>query len=137
MKVKCKTNKIDQSFTQDTATRLKRYISIGDSELDIEVGKEYTVYGVEFWDNCPWVYICPEPYDEYPKPFALDFFEVTEKKISSHWVLNSQCTHNKKVKTQLVFCEWADDESFYERLINEDEECVNTFDSYRKMMNAE
>ena len=82
MKVKCKTNKIDQSFTQDTSIRLKRYISIGDSELDIEVGKEYTVYGVEFWDNCPWVYIFPEPYDEYPKPFELDFFEVTEKKMA-------------------------------------------------------
>lgn len=81
MRVRCKTNKIDDSFAQDTATRLKRYISIGDSELDIEIGKEYTVYGIEFWDNYPWLYICADPYDEYPKPVALDFFEITEKNL--------------------------------------------------------
>ena len=137
MKVRCKTNKIDNSFTQDTATRLERYISISDSELDIEIGKEYTVYGIEFWDNCPWIYICADSYDEYPKPFALDFFEVTEQKLSSYWVLNSKDTYNKKVKTQLVFCEWADDDSFYEKLIDEDEACVITFEKYRKAMDVE
>ncbi|POA26047.1 MULTISPECIES: hypothetical protein [unclassified Pseudomonas] len=137
MKVRCKTNKIDNSFTQDTATRLERYISISDSELDIEIGKEYTVYGIEFWDNCPWIYICADSYDEYPKPFALDFFEITEQKLSSYWVLNSKDTYNKKVKTQLVFCEWADDDSFYEKLIDEDEACVITFEKYRKAMDIE
>lgn len=137
MKVRCKTNKIDNSFTQDTATRLERYISISDSELDIEIGKEYTVYGIEFWDNCPWIYICADSYDEYPKPFALDFFEITEQKLSSYWVLNSKDTYNKKVKTQLVFCEWADDDSFYEKLIDEDEACVITFEKYRKAMDVE
>ncbi|UVK86559.1 hypothetical protein LOY52_16920 [Pseudomonas sp. B21-051] len=137
MKVRCKTNKIDNSFTQDTATRLERYISISDSELDIKIGKEYTVYGIEFWDNCPWIYICADSYDEYPKPFALDFFEITEQKLSSYWVLNSKDTYNKKVKTQLVFCEWADDDSFYEKLIDEDEACVITFEKYRKAMDIE
>ncbi|WP_460352853.1 MULTISPECIES: hypothetical protein [unclassified Pseudomonas] len=137
MKVRCKTNKIDNSFTQDTATRLERYISISDSELDIEIGKEYTVYGIEFWDNCPWIYICADSYDEYPKPFALDFFEITDQKLSSYWVLNSKDTYNKKVKTQLVFCEWADDDSFYEKLIDEDDACVITFEKYRKAMDIE
>ncbi|WLG63478.1 MULTISPECIES: hypothetical protein [unclassified Pseudomonas] len=137
MKVKCITNRIDERFTLDTAARLKRYISVGDSELDIEIGKEYIVYGIELWDNYPWVYICSESYDEYPKPFALDFFEITERKISSHWVLKSQHTYNKKIKTQLVFCEWADDDSFYEKLVNEDERCIEAFESYRKIMNAE
>ncbi|MEN5242708.1 MULTISPECIES: hypothetical protein [Pseudomonas] len=137
MKVKCITNRIDERFTLDTAARLKRYISVGDSELDIEIGKEYIVYGIELWDNYPWVYICSESYDEYPKPFALDFFEITERKISSHWVLKSQHTYNNKIKTQLVFCEWADDDSFYEKLVNEDEKCIEAFESYRKIMNAE
>ncbi|KIF62638.1 hypothetical protein NX10_09215 [Pseudomonas fluorescens] len=137
MKVKCITNRIDERFTLDTAARLKRYISVGDSELDIEIGKEYIVYGIELWDNYPWVYICSESYDEYPKPFALDFFEITERKISSHWVLKSQHTYNNKIKTQVVFFEWADDDSFYEKLVNEDEKCIEAFESYRKIMNAE
>ncbi len=73
VKVTCKTNKIGENFSTETASRLKRYISIGDDELKIEIGKEYVVYGIELWDNCPWLYICAETYDEYPKPFALDF----------------------------------------------------------------
>lgn len=137
MKVKCITNRIDERFTLDTAARLKRYISVGESELDIEIGREYIVYGIELWDNYPWVYIFSESYDEYPKPFALDFFEITERKISSHWVLKSQHTYKDKIKTQLVFCEWADDDSFYEKLVNEDEKCIEAFESYRKIMNAE
>ncbi|MFJ2485637.1 hypothetical protein [Pseudomonas sp. NPDC087639] len=137
MKVKCKTNRICENFTQETALRLKRHISIGDGELDLEIGKEYVVYGIEFWDNCPWIYICTESYDEYPKPFALDFFEITDSKLSAHWTLKSKETYNNKNKTQLVFPEWAADDSFYEKLVDDNEFCIATFDKYRKIMNSE
>ena len=137
MKVKCKTNRICENFTQETALRLKRHISIGDGELDLEIGKEYVVYGIEFWDNCPWMYICTESYDEYPKLFALDFFEITDSKPSVHWNLKSKETYNNKNKTQLVFPEWAADDSFYEKLVDDNELCIATFDKYRKIMDSE
>lgn len=137
MKVTCKTNKIGENFSTETASRLKCYISIGDDELEIEIGKEYVVYGIELWDNCPWLYICTEPYDEYPKPFALDFFEISDKKLSSHCILKSKETHNNKNKTQFVFLEWAEDDIFYENLVNEDQACITIFNRYKKLIDTE
>lgn len=96
MKVKCITNRIDERFTLDTAARLKRYISVGESELDIEIGREYIVYGIELWDNYPWVYIFSESYDEYPKPFALDFLKSLKEKSR----LTGSLSHNTHITTK-------------------------------------
>lgn len=74
MKVRCIVNNLNSDkLSPETLTRLKRYISLPDGELDLEIGKEYVVYGIEFWDNCPWLYLCPDDYDEYPIPVAADF----------------------------------------------------------------
>ncbi|WLG96500.1 hypothetical protein [Pseudomonas sp. FP198] len=124
-------------LSPETLTRLKRYISFPDGELDLEIGKEYVVYGIEFWDNCPWLYLCPDDYDEYPIPVAADFFEIIDKRLSNHWQLNSKEVSNSKNQTQLVFSEWATDESFYENLISGEKYAEVVFEKYRKIMDAE
>ncbi|WP_259699404.1 hypothetical protein [Pseudomonas brassicacearum] len=124
-------------LSPETLTRLKRYISLPDGELDLEIGKEYVVYGIEFWDNCPWLYLCPDDYDEYPIPVAADFFETIDKRLSTHWQLNSKEASNSENQTQLVFSEWVSDESFYENLISGEKYAEVIFDKYRKIMDAE
>ncbi|UII14589.1 hypothetical protein LRP86_01469 [Pseudomonas brassicacearum] len=104
MKVRCIVNNLNSDkLSPETLTRLKRYISLPDGELDLEIGKEYVVYGIEFWDNCPWLYLCPDDYDEYPIPVAADFFETIDKRLSTHWQLNSKEASNSENQTQLVF----------------------------------
>ncbi|WP_434698963.1 hypothetical protein [Pseudomonas sp. D1-1] len=74
MKAKCTLNNLyDGALSPKTLTRLKRYIR-ADGELNLEKGKEYVVYGIEFWDNCPWLYICRDNCEKYPAPVAADFF---------------------------------------------------------------
>ena len=138
MKVKCIINNLNSDkLSLKTLTRLKRYISRLDGELNLEIGKEYVVYGIEFWDNCPWLYLCLDDYDEYPIPVAADFFEITDKRLSTHWQLNSKEASNSENQTQLVFSEWASDELFYENLISGDKHAEVIFDKYRKIMDAE
>ncbi|MCP1452647.1 hypothetical protein [Pseudomonas kilonensis] len=138
MKAKCTIDNLNSSrLSLETLARLKQYISRPDGELDLAIGKEYVVYGIEFWDNCPWLYICRDNYDEYPVPVAADFFEITDKRLSTHWQLNSKEASNNKNQTQLVFSEWASDELFYENLISGDKHAEATFDKYRKVMDAE
>ncbi|CAI8777906.1 hypothetical protein CVG87_27105 [Pseudomonas sp. WCS365] len=138
MKVRCIVNNLNSDkLSPETLTRLKRYISLPDGELDLEIGKEYVVYGIEFWDNCPWLYLCPDDYDEYPIPVAADFFETIDKRLSTHWQLNSKEASNSENQTQLVFSEWASDESFYENLISGEKYAEVIFDKYRKIMDAE
>lgn len=138
MKAKCKIDNLNNSLLSlETLARLKQYISRPDGELDLEKDKEYVVYGIEFWDNCPWLYICRDNYEKYPVPVAADFFEITDKRLSSHWQLNFKEASNSEIQTQLVFPEWAIDELFYENLISGDDHAEDVFKRYRKILDAE
>jgi hypothetical protein len=137
MKAKCTLNNLyDGALPPKTLIRLERYTRT-DGELDLEKDKEYVVYGIEFWDNCPWLYICLDNYEKYPVPVAADFFEITDKRLSSHWQLNFKEASNSENQTQLVFPEWAIDELFYENLISGDDHAEAVFKRYRKILDAE
>lgn len=137
MKVICKVNNLNNFSDERLLERLKKYISMPDGEIDLAIGKEYTVYGVVFWDNSPWYYLCSEEYEEYPKPYAAEFFYVSDDRLSSHWKLSAVDQYEGEVLSSLVFDEWAKDASFYERLIEDNPEAVDLFKKYRQLMNQE
>lgn len=137
MKVVCKINNLISISDVYVLERLKKYISSSDGEVDLDLGREYTVYGVVFWDNSPWFYLCSEDYDEYPKPFASEFFDVVDERLSPNWKLSSYSQDEYEATTSLVFDEWATDPSFYERLIDGDPEAEALFAKYRQLMDQE
>lgn len=138
MKARCILNNLESSLlTPETVTRLKRYISFPDGELNLVMDKEYIVYGIEFRDNCPWLYICIDEQDEYPIPLAADFFQITDTRLSAHWQLNFKETSNGRNQTQLVFTEWATDKIFYEKLISGEANAEAIFEKYKNILAAE
>ncbi len=137
MKVVCKVNNLNDLSNERVLRRLKKYISMPGGEIDLEIGKVYTVYGVVFWDNSPWYYICSEEHDEYPKPFAAEFFLVSDGRLSSYWKLSVLDQGEGGVLSSLVFDEWARDPCFYERLIEDDPGAVTLFGKYRRLMEVE
>lgn len=137
MKVVCKVNNLNSLSDEMLLDRLKKYISMPDGEIDLEIGREYTVYGVVFWDCSPWYYLCSEEYDEYPKPFASEFFSVSDDRLSAYWKLSTVGQTEGAIVSSLVFDEWAKDPSFYERLIEGDHEPIELFEKYRQLMNQE
>ncbi|CAI8766452.1 SMI1/KNR4 family protein [Pseudomonas sp. IT-P2] len=136
MKVVCILNNLNQAPNPETVSRLKKHISLPDGELDLQIGKEYIVYGIEFRDNQPWYYLCSETHDEYPIPVAADFFEIVDSRLSRHWKLCFLALKSKP-ESKLVFAEWASDIHFYENLINGDKQATAIFSKYRKLMEAE
>ncbi|WP_325918509.1 hypothetical protein [Pseudomonas frederiksbergensis] len=108
-----------------------------DGELDLEVEKEHVVYGIEFWNNCPWYYLCTDEHDEYPIPLAADLFEVIDKRLSGQWQLYFEESYNGHNHTKLVFSEWATDKLFYENLISGDVQAEETFKKFRQIMETE
>lgn len=136
MKVVCKVNNLNSLSDERLLKRLKKYIFMPDGEIDLELGREYTVYGVIFRENSPWYYLCSEEYGEYPKPFAAEFFNISDERLSSYWKLSVD-QGEEKILSSLVFDEWAKDASFYERLIDDDPEAVELFGKYRLLMNQE
>ena len=137
MKVVCKFNNLKDISDPDALERIRKYISKPDGEVDLSVGKEYMVYGIVFWDNCPWLYLCPEDYDDYPKPFALEFFDIVDDMLSSYWKLSSFSNGVGEATTSLVFDEWANDPLYYESLIDGDPEAEVIFAKYRGIIDQE
>jgi hypothetical protein len=101
------------------------------------VGREYTVYGLEFRNNAPWYYLCSEEWDTYPVPYAREFFEIIDLRLSVYWRLSVSYSDWRESHTAITFEEWANDRMFYERLVDGDRDAEEIFDKYRKLMDAE
>lgn len=134
MKLRCQINKIHDIKSPEGLARVKKRMFLGDGETYLEVGKEYTAYGIVFWEGTPWYYICMEDTDDYPIPMAADFFSITDNRVSPHWCLASDY---KTKETFIVIKEWADDCTFYEHLLDEDPHVVATFLKYKKILDDE
>lgn len=118
--------------------RLQKYIRISDGKINLEIGREYTVYGIVFWDNSPWFYICDEESCEYPTPKASEFFRIVDNRMSAHWRLSTRTLYDNKIESSLLFPEWANENPFfYENLIDGNKETERIFDYYRKKMDSE
>lgn len=75
MKVKCTIKKLKDIQDISVSKKLSKYIGGSDGEVDLDVGGVYTVYGVEFWENHPWYYLCADGV-EYPKPYSSFFLKL-------------------------------------------------------------
>ena len=137
MKVKCIINNIHAVENYAVRDDLSYYIRMPDGEVDIELGKIYTVYGIEFRGNAPWFYICGDESSEYPKPYSSVFFEKADGRLSKYWVLNETLEGGQKNKASLVAKEWAENTSFYEQLLNGDFRAIAVFSELRRLMDLE
>lgn len=137
MKAKCIVNNLFAVENACALNYLSKYIGTTDGEVDIEIGKTYTVYGIEFWDNHPWFYLCTEEHTEYPTPYASIFFEIVDERLSPHWQLKTQHIENNIFQTCLVVKEWAETPLYYELLIDGDEKIVESFSRIRAMLDKE
>jgi len=135
MKVVCKINNLKNINDEGVLARLKKYISMQDGDVDLEIEREYIVYGIVFWDNSPWYYLCIEDYDQYPKPFPSEFFDVTDGRLSSYWVLHVE--NEEEILSSIVFREWANTACFYELLLEGDEFAIENFNNYRELIDIE
>lgn len=136
MRVSCKINKLKELNDNSTLERIRKNHPL--EEVDLEIGRSYTVYGIIFWDSSPWYYLCAEKDDEYPVPFACEFFEVIDDRLSSYWKLSVDNRCPERILPSLLFPEWAQDNpSFYERLLDDDPDTITTFMKYRQLMDAE
>ena len=101
------------------------------------LGKEFIVYGIVFWDNSPWYYVCDENDDEYPVPKYSGFFETIDDQLSNQFKLCHSIDENGKKYSALVFSEWSENKLFYENLVNGNDHEVNIFLKNKKLIDNE
>lgn len=137
MKVVCKVDDLHGIGNPEVLSRVKKYIRFPDGYFGLVLGREYNVYGVVFLENSPLVYVFLDEADEYPKPISLDFFEVSDARLSKYWRLSYSPEEGRESSSALAFDEWSQDFSFYERLIDGDGDALKIFNKYRLLMDLE
>lgn len=136
MKVQClfdnlaalKKNSIDFSI----------WVSNINESYDLIIGNEYTVLAISKIDNKEFYYLIGEDSDDYPLPYPKILFKITDTTISNYWVKNSVQIESLNNGDVFSFPEWVrEKEYFYEKLLEEDEEIIKIFESYKDKILSE
>lgn len=137
MIVKCVKNRLAHFEEGPLKASLRKIIHLDENEdIGIKIGGQYTVYGINlnfFIDGMPFYYICEDERSSYPVPISAAFFETIDSRVSKNW----RFVFNQDQRHGLFLPEWADDEGFYERLVdgNQKEEII--FSRYKKLIDDE
>ncbi len=144
MVIKCiKNNIYDVEKSSTLFQYLKESVHLDDNELPLDIDKTYNVYGCMFKESHLWFYICEDDsFDDYPKAYAVPFFEIIDDSLSKYWVLGHSILKDSSkpegyVYINITFREWAKDYFFYEKLVEGEKEEVSLFQKYKKLIDDE
>ena len=104
-----------------------------ETEFQLTIGKEYTVYALYQWQGSIWYYICDDQYTYYPQQNPAPLFEVVDNRLSSYW--RFKVYPNGLLK--LAFSEWLSDQFFYDKLTDGEQREVLIFEKVKELMDAE
>lgn len=104
-----------------------------ETEFQLTIGKEYTVYALYQWQRSIWYYICDDQYTYYPQQNPAPLFEVIDNRLSSYW--RFKVYPNGLLK--LAFSEWLSDQYFYDKLTDAEEREVLIFEKAKELIDAE
>jgi hypothetical protein len=76
MKARCTGNSL--AHLQDEAMKRNYKENVHLDEVDLVIGRVYSIFGVAFRKGVPWFLVCREPEDEYPIPQLGGFFELID-----------------------------------------------------------
>jgi hypothetical protein len=117
MRVRCIANR-KQDLDAQSQTEIGAYQSAEEPELT--VGKSYPVLGLAFRDGHLWFLVNEDSDFGYPYLRHSAFFELEDGHVPADWVLTTQ-RNNLEAAISILPAPWAQDPSFMERLVDEDE----------------
>ncbi len=133
MRVKCIKNMISEIREAKIRDRLRQSIHREGPMYDLLIGGSYAVQALATWnDGGLRYYLHTIPESEHPYPYPAEMFEVTDASIPAGWGVQLQKSTDGVAVKLITFMEWATDATFYERLLDGDEETVREY--YRLML---
>jgi len=132
MKVKCLINNVHAISSNNSRTRLEQFIHLPDGDSDLEIGKTYNVQAIEFRNDNLWLYVHTVESNEYPFPYPVEFFQVEDSSLPTAWVASFVGGNGNTVLKRLTFAEWANNDLFFERLVDGDPASVATYSKLRQ-----
>jgi len=145
MLVRCDQNIISKiPRFAELRTELDSWFSSVEDRLFLTIGKMYLVYALTFRGSIPWYFIADDTYDgkHYPFAYPARLFSLVDNRVSRHWVFGfafSRGDESRRATMTSLFAvePWAKDETFFERLVDGEDDCVKRFDKYKGSLDCE
>jgi hypothetical protein len=127
MIVKCSSNEISYVTNQNAAGRVRQWVNSEGVYTDLEVGREYAVQNIEYYEGGFFYYLHSVEVSDHPYPYVAELFEISDSSLPSDWEISYDVENGKKRFKRLTFAEWAVDDAFFEKLIDGEPKAVSLY----------
>ena len=122
---------INNLSSAETRARIAKSGDFSDLSNYLIPTKVYEVFALSLWnDGGMRAYIHSSDNCYFPLPYPFEFFEVVDSYIAEDWVVSSILNTTYFRNITISFQKWALDETFYERLVEGDLECITAYEQY-------
>jgi len=101
------------------------------TEFPVTIGRSYPVFAMTIYLGVAWYYILNDDGHEWPTWAPAPLFELLDGSLPASWRLGYFHFSQERQFPILSFPEWANDHTFYERLVDGDATAVRTFSERR------
>lgn len=117
MWVRCLFDRIADIPSASARARISSEIHL-DQRIDaLRSNSVYEVRALELWEDDTWrFYLHPDLTMPWPTPYPSALFSVVDSSIPSGW----SCQFLDSAPKRISFSAWAQDDTFYERLVDGD-----------------
>jgi hypothetical protein len=131
MRVLCVTDSFFNLDDEMVKTRLNRSIHQDTADMDLDIGKNYNVVAIEERDGGLWLFLHTVESIDYPYPYPAEMFEFIDTSIPLGWKMKFERRKDGLIIKRISFPQWVDDDCFYEKLVDGDEEIIATYQQGR------
>ena len=133
MRVKCIANDVGRLDDVVVRKRLALSIHLDGADEDLVIGSTYFVFALARWnDGGIWIYLNTVDESEHPYPYPLEMFDVIDSALSANWCVNFEQLSSGKALKRISFPEWANDDCFYEKLVDGDKTAMAIYELEKK-----
>lgn len=136
MIVKCIGNDVSLLAFDSVKERLRWWMNSDGQYSDLEIGRRYPVQAVEYIDNGIWFQLHSIEVSEHPYPYASEFFVIEDSSLPKEWRAKFTVKDGNIMLKRITFPEWAEDDLFYEKLVDGESEYVSKYLSNRLDFNT-
>jgi hypothetical protein len=144
MKIKYIVKSIKDKILLGLTENEQRYFdgfTIPPDSLHLTLDKEYTILGIDYTNPmCINFMLVDDTEVDYPKFYPSEFFVVTDNRTSRFWVNRKSGFYpieEIQYPVLISFDEAVTQADFFDKLINGDEEAIETFKKYKKLIENE
>lgn len=129
MIVRCtaRTGDVLPSMSRDSSVGID-----GSTEFPVTVGRSYLVFAMTIYLGVAWYYIMDDDGHAWPTWVPAPLFEVVDGSLPASWRVGYFHFGREDQYPIVSFPEWAEDQQFYERLVDGDATAVRIFSERKR-----